>query len=130
MSLMAESRQPGDGLAAAVQELAGADTVAFGGVGFAGQVLPATKAYWLVEEALPNRFEELQSRLTWLLGNGSAAGKAYAATLLGRFDAAAARAAWESLTGDSSEVTTFSGCQMNRTTLGEYASQQLSQPAG
>ena len=115
-----------DGLAAEIRELAAADVVAFGGVGFAGRVLPATEAYWAIEAALPNRSVELQPQLTWLLRNGSPAGKAYAATLLGRFDVAAARAAWESLTSDAAEFTTASGCVLSRTTLGEYAAGQLS----
>lgn len=108
-------------IAAAVRELAEADVVAFGGVGIAGRILPATEAFWAVEEALPEHAEDVRPQLAWLLANGSAAGKAYAATLLARFDSAGARSAWESLVTDRSEFTTFSGCVMNRTTLGEYA---------
>jgi hypothetical protein len=118
-----------DDLAAAVRELAAADTVAFGGVGFAARILPATEAYWAIEEVLPNHVDELQPQLARLLADGTPAGKAFAATLLGRFDQAAARAAWESLTGDGSELRTFDGCVMARTTLGEYAKRQLAQPA-
>ncbi|MFB9234801.1 hypothetical protein ACFFWC_04510 [Plantactinospora siamensis] len=109
----------------AIRELAEADTLAFGGVGFAGQTLPPTAAYEALERLLPDRAEELRERLTTILADGSPAGKAYAASLLGRFDAAAARAAWESLTEDRGELTTFVGCVMGRTTLGEYARDRL-----
>ncbi|MGX7677077.1 hypothetical protein [Plantactinospora sp. DSM 117369] len=116
-----------DDLTTAVRELAGADVVAFGGVGLAGQVLVPTEAYRTVEAALPGRAEEIRPRLTWLLANGSAAGKAYAATLLDRLDPAAARNAWRGLLGDPAELTTFSGCLMDQTTLGEYAAARLDQ---
>ncbi|MFK3982709.1 hypothetical protein ACI2K4_20320 [Micromonospora sp. NPDC050397] len=118
---------PKDGIAEAVRELRAADVVAFGGVGIAGQVLPPTEAYQVLELALPSRLDEVRPQISWLLDHGSAAAKVYAATLLTRFDPAAARAAWESLTGDSAEFTTYTGCLMDRTTLGEYATAQLDQ---
>jgi len=114
-----------ESIAAAVHDLAGAKVVAFGGVGLAARVLPATEAYRKVERSLPERAEEIRPHLAWLLANGSPAGKAYAATLLGRFDPAAARAAWGSLSHDLSEFTTFQGCVMDRTTLADYATGQL-----
>lgn len=117
-----------DDLDAAVRQLAGADSVAFGGVGFAGTLLPATEAYQTVEEALPDQAEEIQPRLTWLLAHGSPAGRVYAATLLGRLDPSAARAAWQAMRDDDTELSTFSGCFLDRTTLGEYAAGQLSPP--
>ncbi|MFC7546331.1 hypothetical protein [Plantactinospora sp. GCM10030261] len=113
------------GIDAALRELAGADTLAFGGVGFAGQVLPVTEAYRLVEQALPARAEELRPRLMELIENGSAAGRAYAVTLLDRFDPAAAGAAWRSLLDDRSEFTTFTGCVMGKTSLGDYAAERM-----
>lgn len=116
---MAESVAP------AVHDLATAKVVAFGGVGLAARVLPATRAYQVVERALPEQAEEIRPHLAWLLAHGSPAGKAYAATLLGRFDPAAARAAWGSLSHDRSEVTTFQGCVMDRTTLADYATGQI-----
>jgi hypothetical protein len=116
-----------DDLTSAVRELATADVVAFGGVGLAGQVLPPTAAYRAIEAALPERTEAVRSRLDWLLRNGSAAGRAYAVTLLGRVDPAAARAAWRALTDDEAELTTFSGCLMDQTTLGGYAAARLEQ---
>ncbi|MFY1674212.1 hypothetical protein ACN27G_30410 [Plantactinospora sp. WMMB334] len=124
---MAEFPGHGDDLAAAVRELAESDVVAFGGVGLAGQVLPATEAYRTVEAALPERAEEVRPRLAWLLANGSAAGRAYAAALLDRLDPATAGAAWQELRDDPGELTTFSGCLMDRTTLGEYAATRLDQ---
>lgn len=113
-------------LDAAVRELAAAESVAFGGVGIAGTLLPATEAYHAVEAALPDRAEELRPRLVRLLTDASPAGRVYAATLLGRVDPAAARAAWQSMLGDHSDLSTFTGCFLDRTTLAEYAARRLS----
>jgi hypothetical protein len=112
-------------VAAAVRELASAEVVAFGGVGLAARILPVTEAYQTVEEALPEYAEEVRPHLAWLLANGSPAGKAYAATLLARIDPEAARAAWGALSHEPAEFTTFHGCVMDRTTLGQYATGQL-----
>ncbi|MFG1949811.1 hypothetical protein [Micromonospora sp. NPDC048830] len=112
-------------LGAAVRELAGADTLAFGGVGIASTLLPATEAYRYLERALDERPEAVREKVDWLLGHGSPAGKAYAATLLARVDAGAGRAAWQRLREDGGEFTTFSGCLMGRATLREYAAAQL-----
>lgn len=110
----------------AVRELASAEVVAFGGVGLAARVLPVTEAYQTVAAALAERAEEVRPHIAWLLANGSPAGKAYAATLLATFDPEAARAAWGALSHESAEFTTFHGCVMDRTTLGRYATGQLS----
>ncbi|QLQ38693.1 hypothetical protein [Micromonospora robiginosa] len=112
-------------LDAAVRELAGADTVAFGGVGFAGQVLPATDAYRHVERALTDHPEQARKKVDRLLRDGTPAGRAYAATLLEAVDPDAGRQAWERLRGDDGEFTTFSGCVMGRTTLRDYATERL-----
>ncbi|WP_229398956.1 hypothetical protein [Micromonospora okii] len=112
-------------LDAAVRELAEADTLAFGGVGFAGTVLPVTEAYQEVERQLDAHPERARRKVDWLLAHGSPAGRAYAATLLARVDPAAGRAAWESLRGERAELTAFGGCVMRPTTLGEYAAAQL-----
>jgi hypothetical protein len=114
-----------DRLNAAVRDLAKADVVAFGGVGLVGRILPATEAYQSVVDEIEKRPDEVRPEIEWLLANGSAAGKAYAATLLERLDPAAGQSAWRSLAGDPSEFTTFQGCIMNRTTLGEYAGVQI-----
>jgi hypothetical protein len=113
------------GLDAAIQELAGAHTLAFGGVGFASTLLPVTEAYLRVEQMLAERPDEVRRKLDWLLEHGSPAGRAYAATLLEQVDPAAARTAWTGLRADGSEFTTFSGCVMTRSTLGQYASERL-----
>jgi hypothetical protein len=105
--------------------MAGADTLAFGGVGIASTLLPVTEAYLQVEQALSERPHDVRRRLDWLLDHGSPAGRAYAATLLEGIDPAAARAAWTALRADGSEFTTFSGCVMGRATLGQYASERL-----
>ncbi|MFG1802314.1 hypothetical protein ACGFI4_19380 [Micromonospora carbonacea] len=115
----------GDRLDAAVRELAGTDTLAFGGVGFAGTVLPETEAYFEVERQLDAHPGRARRKVDWLLAHGSPAGRAYAATLLGRVDPAAARAAWEGLRGSGAELVTFAGCIMGRTRLGDYAAAQL-----
>ncbi len=112
-------------LDAAVRELAGADTLAFGGVGIASQILPATDAYRHVERALGEHPAEARKRVDWLLTHGSPAGKAYAAALLDTVDRAAGRAAWERLRDDEGEFTTFSGCVMGRATLRDYAAERL-----
>ncbi|MFG2101659.1 hypothetical protein ACGFJ5_13750 [Micromonospora echinaurantiaca] len=114
-------------LEAAIAELAGADTVAFGGVGIAGTLLPATEAYRRVEAALAEHPEQVRGHLDRLRAEGSPAGRAYAATLLARLDPAAGRAAWSALAEDPGEFTTFSGCVMGRTTLREYATERLAE---
>ncbi|MFI7430247.1 hypothetical protein ACIBPB_24905 [Micromonospora sp. NPDC049836] len=112
-------------LDAAIKELAKADTLAFGGVGFAGQILPATEAYHRVVQALHEHPEQARKKVDWLLGHGSPAGVAYAAALLDTVDRAAGQAAWERLRQDEREFTTFSGCLMGRATLREYATERL-----
>lgn len=115
----------GDDLDAAVRQLADAESVAFGGVGIAGTILPTTEAYHRLDAELAGRVEEIRPRLAWLIEHGSPAGRVYAATLLGRVDPAAARAAWQAMRDDRTELTTFSGCFLDLTTLGEYATNQL-----
>ncbi|MFC0029592.1 hypothetical protein ACFFMM_08665 [Micromonospora chaiyaphumensis] len=112
-------------LDAAVEELRRADTLAFGGVGIAGQILPETEAYRHVERALREHPEAARKKVDRLLKHGSPAGKAYAATLLDSVDPAAGRAAWERLRDDDGEFTTFSGCLMDRATLRGYAAERL-----
>ncbi|MGC5017409.1 hypothetical protein [Micromonospora sp. DT47] len=113
-------------LDAAVKELAKADTVAFGGVGIASQVLPVTEAYRHLEQVLAERPEDGRKKVDWLLRRGSPAGRAYAATLLERVDPAAAREAWTALRDDKGEFTTFTGCVMGTAILREYATERLS----
>ena len=105
-----------------------ADTLAFGGVGFAGSLLPATKAYFAVEEALREHGADLRPRLETLLDKGSPAGRIYAAELLTHADARAGRAAWERLESARDEVKTFTGCIMGSTTVGQYAANRLHSP--
>ncbi|WP_433212292.1 hypothetical protein ACQP00_52225 [Dactylosporangium sp. CS-047395] len=105
--------------------LAAADTLAFGGVGIAGALLPATKAYFAVEEALRRDGHDLRPRLEALLDKATPAGKVYAAELLTHVDAAAGRSAWERLRGQSGEVKTFQGCIMGSTTVARYAEERL-----
>lgn len=118
-------KKASDAVEARLRELAGADVVAFGAVGFAGEVLPVTKAYRELVDAVAGDGEALRARLEWLVEHGSPAGKVYGAVLLRELDPAAAREAWRRLAGDRAEFTTFSGCVMNKTTLAEYAASQL-----
>jgi len=99
-----------------------AETVAFGGVGFAGEVLPPTRAYFDLAERLG---PDLRPDLERLLDRATPAGKVYAADLLDRLDRDAGRAAWRKLSTDTSAVSTFSGCLMGRTTLADYAAARL-----
>jgi hypothetical protein len=117
-----------DSIATAVRDLAAAEVVAFGGVGLAARILPATGAYQTVHAALPRRADDVRPHLGWLLAHGSPAGKVYAATLLEGVDPDAARAAWGAMSHDRSEVTTFQGCVMDRTTLADYAASRLTAP--
>lgn len=112
-------------LGAAVDELVAAETLAFGGVGIAGTLLPVTEAYHRVEAALSDHPDEVRRQLDRVLTDGTPAGRAYAATLLERIDPETARATWTSLRDDPSELTTFVGCVMDRETLGTYASRRL-----
>jgi hypothetical protein len=104
-----------------LRELAEADVVAFGGVGFAGEILPVTRAYDAVAEELARHGATLRPHLDWLLEHATPAGKVYAATLLDRVDPAAGLAAWRRLADDPAPVRTFVGCLMRQTTLAEYA---------
>ncbi|WBB55894.1 hypothetical protein [Verrucosispora sp. WMMD573] len=112
-------------LARAVAELGHASTLAFGGVGIAGTLLPETEAYQRVAAALTDHPEEVRDLLDRLLTGGAAAGRVYAATLLERLDPAAGRAAWTALRGDEAELNTMTGCVMGSTTVGKYAAERL-----
>jgi hypothetical protein len=105
--------------------LTDADTLAFGGVGIAGTLLPATKAYFAVEEGLRQHGEQLRPRLETLLEKATPAGRLYAAELLTHVGADAGRAAWRRLADQDGAVTTFSGCIMGNTTVGRYAQERL-----
>ncbi|MGK5522484.1 hypothetical protein ACSNN9_24445 [Micromonospora sp. URMC 107] len=110
---------------AALDELRQADTVAFGGVGIAGTLLPVTEAYRRVEAALAEDPGGVRGQLDRLLTEATPAGRVYAATLLERADPSAGRAAWAALRDDPAEIGTFTGCVMGRTTLREYATEHL-----
>lgn len=112
-------------LDAALRQIAEADTVAFGGVGIAGSVLPATQAYFTLEEALRPDAERLRPHLERVLEHGSPAGRVYAAELLTRIDQASGEAAWRRLATENDEITTFSGCIMDTTTLQRYAHERI-----
>jgi hypothetical protein len=108
-----------------LDHIAKADTVAFGGVGIAGTLMPATQAYFELEESLLQDTDELRPQLERLLDTATPAGRVYAAELLTRVEAAAGRAAWQRLAGQDVEVSTMSGCIMGKTTLRRYAEDRL-----
>ncbi|MEV4662393.1 hypothetical protein AB0J85_10605 [Micromonospora echinofusca] len=112
-------------VAAALDELRQADTVAFGGVGIAGTTLPVTEAYRQVEAALAEDPAGVRDQLDRLLAEATPAGRVYAATLLEHVEPSAGRAAWAALGDDPAEFGTFTGCVMGRTTLREYAAGHL-----
>src|SRR5690348_10310273 len=111
-----------DPLETQLGEIAKAETVAFGGVGIAGTLLPATQAYFSIEEALPLHRSELKPKLERMLDSATPAGRIYAAELLTHVEAAAGQAAWRHLAAQQAEVSTFTGCIMGKTTLQRYAS--------
>jgi hypothetical protein len=108
-----------------LKALAKADTVAFGPVGIAATVLPATQAFDDLVEAGRGDPAGLVPRLERLMREASPAGKVYAAEALGRIDPAAGRRAWERLAVDTGEFMTLSGCVGGRSTLAEYATGRL-----
>jgi hypothetical protein len=117
-----------DAITPALREIASADLVAFGGVGLMSRVLPVTEAYRTLDRAVARDGAALRPHLDWLLTNATPAGKVYAAALMENLDPAVARTAWQTLAGEPSEITTFVGCVMNKTTLAEYAGDRLAGP--
>ena len=107
----------------ALEVLSHAGMVAFGGVGFAGSTLPETTAFEVVVASGPGARPDLEA----LLSSATPAGRIYAATALDRVAPDAGLAAWRRLVDDRSEVTTASGCVIDRRTVGEYATDQLAQ---
>lgn len=95
--------------------------VAFGGVGFAGTVLPETTAFEVLAAAGPG----IRPKLEKLLASATPAGKIYAATALQRIDPDAGAAAWRRLAEDHSDVTVGSGCLVDKRSVSQYASEQL-----
>jgi hypothetical protein len=108
-----------------VRAIAEARSVAFGGVGFASQILPETEAYFALEERLAAGGEALRSELERLLDEATPAGRVYAAELLSRIDRAAGEAAWRRLSTDRAQLDTMSGCLPHRTTVAQYAADRL-----
>lgn len=122
MSLVATERQAATlPIERAVETLSNAGMLAFGGVGIAGSVLPETTAF----DAVVAAGSAAKPALEQLLDTATPAGKVYAATALQRIDPEAGRAAWRRLVDDGGELTTASGCLIDRNTVGQYAAEQL-----
>jgi len=115
---------------AELRHLAEADTLAFGGVGIAGTLLPVTRSYTTLQEALRLHGGRLRQPLERLVGKATPAGRVYAAELLTRIDAAAGHEAWRRLARQTDEVKTFAGCVMGSTTVGDYAIDRLGRSGG
>ncbi len=109
-----------DRTASLVPVLAGAGTVAFGVVGFAGTTSPETTAYRELLAAGPGA----RPHPEWLLAHASPAGRAYAAHLLATWDAEAGREAWAWLAQQDGVVETMSGCMLDSLLLADYAARQ------
>jgi len=112
-------------ITAQLDQLAKATTVAFGGVGITGARLPATDAYFALEERLAEIGADVRPELEKMLDRATPAGRVYAAELLNRVDRAAGRAARDRLLTDRAQVTRFDGCMMSQTTVAEYVKSWL-----
>lgn len=116
---------PRRSLSAALNTLKHAQLVAFGGVGFAGQILPVTEAYYKVRGA----GAAARPKIEQLLSDATPAGKVYAAKLLSAIDPTAGRAAWQRLANQSDPFRMMQGCIASQSTLADYAANELDQDA-
>jgi hypothetical protein len=112
-------------LDAQLRQLREARSVAFGGVGFASQIMPETEAYFALEERIGRDGAALRLRLESLLAKASPAGRVYAAELLSRVDREIGELAWQRLSGDHDPLATVTGCMHYQTTVADYAAQRL-----
>ncbi|WP_328649106.1 hypothetical protein OHS58_18035 [Amycolatopsis sp. NBC_00348] len=101
----------------AVTELMTARLLSFNSQGFMGNFDSSTVAYQHVQD-LGVRALPLLERV---LEEGTPAGRAYAATLVGQLDDQAGRTAWERLAGEAGRVRYSLGCVGYELSLGEYA---------
>jgi hypothetical protein len=105
----------------AVAELITARLLSFGGRGVTGALDASTVAY----RHLQHRGARALPLLEWVLEEGTPAGRAYAATLLGELDGEAGRAAWERLADESGRMLFDRGCVGSELSLGDYARSSL-----
>lgn len=105
----------------AVTELMTARLLSFGSQSFVGNFDSSTVAYQHLQQlgvhALP--------RLERVLEEGTPAGCAYAATLVGQLDEQAGRTVWERLAGEPGRIRFSLGCVGYELSLGEYARSSL-----
>jgi hypothetical protein len=116
-------------LDAAYRDLIKADVVAFAGVGLRGHLLEPTLAYRTVRRAIAigqGGAAAVKPKLEHIMRAGTPAGKVYAAVLMREVDPAAARTFWKSVSGESTPISTFIGCVRGRTTVAQFAEDQLS----
>jgi hypothetical protein len=109
-------------------ELREADAVAFTEPGCTDMSDQAARVY---ESVKAGRSPQLPPRLERLLDGATAAGRVYAATLLGLIDPEAGRDAWDRLADDDSPLEICrGGVTVRRTTVAEYvAEQHVTKPA-
>lgn len=105
----------------AVAELITARVLSFGGRGVMGTLDTSTVAY----RHLQRRGAQALPLLERVLEEGTPAGRAYAATLLGELDRQAGRAAWERLAAESGRIRFDRGCVGSELSLGDYARSSL-----
>ena len=106
----------------ALEILGAADTLAFGGVGIAGAVLPETRAFVMLSAS--ERLAAYEPELRRLVRDGSPAGRIFAARLLARLHPHDT-ATWAHLFQDTAVVMTAAGCIFEQKTVQESAADLL-----
>lgn len=104
-----------------IDTLLTAETFDDSAVGYGAQRTPIFKAF----EAAFHQKDAIKEFLPLLFTNGSAAGKLYAALLLGHLDDGEGREALEKLLDDQTMVNYRSGSLVETRTVAEMASDQL-----
>lgn len=112
-------------LAHALDELARARRVAFGGFGIAGVILPATKAFRTVLAS----GAEVRGSVERLFQDATPAGRVYAAVLLTAMDPKAGRVAWQQLSTQTGTVEVANGCAITEGPIATLAANELRRPS-
>jgi hypothetical protein len=105
----------------AATELITARLLSFDGLGVSGAFDSSTVAYRHLRQLGAHALPLLER----VLEEGTPAGRAYAATLVGQSDEQAGRTAWERLTGESGRIQYYRGCVGSELSLGAYARSSL-----
>lgn len=105
----------------AVTELMAARRLSFGGQGFAGNLDSSTVAYLHVQQLGVHVLPLLER----VIEEGTPAGRAYAATLVGQLDEQMGRTVWGRLIDEPGRIRYSVGCVSYELSLGEYARSSL-----